>query len=310
MMTDTHTIEIGKDLISIKNESSDECIKCVEFSSNATAQPFIKWAGGKKWLSKAVDQLKPQNWSGKYYEPFLGGGSFFFSLAPKSAKLSDINSELITTYKVIRYSHKKLIKKLNKYPYDKDFYYAIRESDPQTKLEVAARFIYLNKSCWNGLYRVNSKGKFNTPFGKHSNPTICDEDRLNEVSRALKNIDIQEENFEKALSDVKTKDWIYLDPPYITGHQNNGFLEYNKNLFSWEDQKKLAETALEMADKGANVLVSNADYPKVVELYKGFYFYRTMRRSLIGGSINSRGFVSEAIISSYPILETQSKIIT
>lgn len=308
MKNSKHYLQISRDLISLRAEETNLTVNSAKIVDSSILQPFIKWAGGKRWLATAVTELTPKNWSGKYYEPFLGGGSFFFALAPKEATISDVNGELITTYRVIRDNHKKLIKLLKEYPYEKEFYYSIRSEEPKDKLQIAARFIYLNKSCWNGLYRVNSQGKFNTPFGKHGNPTICDEEKLKSVSKILKKAKIKRGCFSKTVLDAKPNDWIYFDPPYITGHQNNGFLAYNKKLFSWDDQVKLAKCAIDLANSGANVLVSNADYPKVTELYKGFYFYKTIRQSSIGLT-KSRGLVSEAIISSYPLLGVKSTII-
>lgn len=309
MKSNTHYLEINKNSVSIRNDETDSFIKCVDISNSSSAKPFVKWAGGKRWLANAATKLKPKKWSGKYYEPFLGGGSFFFALAPNKAIISDINIELITTYEVIRDSHKKLINILKEYPYDNDFYYSIRNKEPKEKIEIAARFIYLNRACWNGLYRVNLKGKFNTPFGKYVNPKICNEEVIEIASKALKKTKIKKNNFAETVSDAKRNDWIYFDPPYITGHQNNGFLKYNQSLFSWNDQVSLASCARKLAALGVNVLVSNADYPDVINLYKDFYYYKTTRLSVIGSLVETRGLVSEAILSSYPLFEIKSRII-
>jgi DNA adenine methylase len=272
------------------------------FTPKIDAPSILKWAGGKKWLSTSIDCLRPKNWDGKYFEPFLGSGSLFFSLCPDKAILSDVNEELITVYKEIKGNPLRVIERLSLYPYEENFYYEMRSKEPKSNVEVAARFIYLNKTCWNGLYRVNQKGKFNTPFGKFENPKICDEEKLLNASKALSIADLSFGDFESIQEKVKPGNFVYLDPPYITGHQNNGFLKYNKHLFSWDDQKRLARMALKLAKTGANVLVSNADHNSVVGLYNKFHYYRIFRKSLIGGKESFRGSIFEAVFSSYPLI--------
>lgn len=302
-------VKVGPtDLTIIKHPS--HAFPVVEKTLEGTREhPVVKWAGGKQWLAPAAKQLTPSDWSGRYFEPFFGGGSFFFSLKPETAILSDRNESLISMYRAIRDDPEGVIKLLSTYPYSEDFYYRMRSRRPTSIRSAAARFIYLNRSCWNGLYRVNQKGKFNTPFGKFENPTICDPERIRAASILLKGSSLKFCDFEKAISNAKKGDLAYFDPPYVTGHENNGFLKYNVRLFSWGDQERLARTALRLADEGVHILVSNANHPAVVNLYKGFHYFKAERNNLIGGKGSSRGLTGEALLTSYPIQGYKSEAI-
>lgn len=273
-----------------------------------TVKPFVKWPGGKQWLAYAAPQLVPKSWSGRYYEPFVGGAAFFFALQPALATLSDRNTELMAAYQAVRTQADDVIRLLRRYPYDEEFYYDMRDAAPRARATIAARLLYLNRSCWNGLYRVNKDGRFNTPFGTYINPTICDAARIKAAARALWRATLREGDFAEVVAGAKSGDLVYCDPPYITGHQHNGFLKYNAPLFSWEDQQRLARVAKELAGKGVHVLISNADHMTVRQLYSGFHCYRVRRNSLIAGPVDSRGVVSEILVSSYPILGRASKV--
>lgn len=272
-------------------------------------KPVVKWAGGKQWLAPAAPHLVPDKFTGRYFEPFLGGGAIFFAVEPAHATLSDRNEVLITAYRALRDDTEGVIRLLSSYPHDENFYYRMRAQSPRSARSVAARLLYLNRTCWNGLYRVNREGKFNTPFGRFKNPTICDPDRLRKAARLLRRAKLRDGDFETIASAAELGDLVYFDPPYITGHQHNGFLKYNAPLFSWDDQQRLARLAVDQADAGVYVLVSNADQPTVVGLYKGFNYYRVRRRSLIGSALSSRGEVIEALLSSYPLLGCTSEVI-
>lgn len=195
-------------------------------------------------------------------------------------------------------------------PYEETFYYRIRARIPRNETTRAARFLYLNRCCWNGLYRVNRDGKFNTPFGRFVNPTICDRERIRTAATILQGAEVRTADFEISIESAAPGDLVYLDPPYVSGHQNNGFLKYNAPLFAWGDQKRLSDCAMMLAELGVHVVVSNADHPAVIRLYKGFRYYRAKRRSLIGASCASRGIVREALLSSYALFGTESEIIT
>jgi len=272
-------------------------------------EPFLKWAGGKQWLAWAAPYLTPKKWSGHYLEPFLGGGAFFFALEPGRATLSDKNADLISTYRALRDNPDHVIRLLRRYPHNSDFYYRIRARVPQSRHSRAARFIYLNRTCWNGLYRTNRSGKFNTPFGSFKNPTICNAERIRRSARLLRRPTLCAGDFERVTDSARSGDLVYLDPPYITGHQNNGFLKYNAQLFSWSDQQRLAEVVSRLVNTGVHVLASNADHPAVLALYKGLHYYRATRRSLIAGALEARGVIGEALLSSYPLVDLPSEVL-
>lgn len=274
-----------------------------------SVRPFVKWPGGKQWLAGAAPHLVPDKWKGRYYEPFVGGAAFFFALEPARATLSDRNLELMTTYRAIRSDAEAVIRRLKNYPYDETFYYQIRDARPRSSVVVAARLLYLNRTCWNGLYRVNRKGRFNTPFGRFTNPTICDAERLRTSAKLLRRTRLKHGDFDDVVGDAVRGDLVYFDPPYITGHQHNGFLKYNAPLFSWADQQRLARVAKKLADRGVHVLISNADHSTVWSLYPGFNSYRVRRQSLIAGPVESRGLVTEILLSSYPILNRPSEVV-
>jgi len=272
-------------------------------------KPVVKWPGGKQWLAAAAPHLVPANWNGRYYEPFVGGAAFFFALEPARATLSDRNTELMETYRAIRSNPESVIRLLRGYPYDERFYYHIRDARPRSPATIAARLLYLNRTCWNGLYRVNRKGQFNTPFGRFKNPTICNSERLQSSARLLWRARLRDGDFDRVIADTVPGDFVYFDPPYITGHQRNGFLKYNAPLFSWADQRRLARVAKELADSGVHVLISNAAHSTVISLYTGFHCYRVRRNSLISGPAKSRGVTTEILVSSYPILNCTSEVV-
>ncbi len=272
-------------------------------------KPFLKWAGGKKWLAPLVPTISPTNFKTTYYEPFMGAGSFFFSINPTKAVLSDLNKDLIDTYNAIKTDVNLVINLLQKYPYEKDFYYYMRSKKPRSLHGSAARFIYLNRTCWNGLYRVNRKGQFNVPFGTYENPMICDASLLRQVSKRLENVNFKCCDFSKAVSKAKKGALVYFDPPYITGHRNNGFHMYNNRLFSWEDQERLSTVSEKLRLRKVNVLISNADHPNIHSLYPNFHHYMVKRKSLIGGNGSKRGEITETLISSYPLKKLKAEVI-
>lgn len=278
-----------------------------EAAIQPSIRPVVKWAGGKQWLAVAAPQLLPPRWTGGYYEPFFGGGAFFFAIEPARATLSDRNLTLMTTYRAIRNDTEGVIDILGSYPHNEKFYYRLRERSPRSPRNVAARLLYLNRTCWNGLYRVNLKGQFNTPFGQFTNPTICDRERLRQAAKLLRRARLRVADFETVAVQAQSGDFVYFDPPYISGHQHNGFLKYNARLFSWEDQERLARLVKRLSDAGVHVLVSNADQAAVVGLYKGFNCYGITRRSLIGGDVATRGETTEALLSSYPLFGVRSE---
>lgn len=301
-------IEVTDQHLVVRATPGGRHIERVELTPPA-ARPVVKWAGGKQWLAPAAPILRPQAFAGRYYEPFLGGAAFFLAMKPTLATLSDRNHELIAAYRAIRDDAEGVIRLLRTYPHSKEFYYVIRQRTPRAPRRVAARVLYLNRTCWNGLYRVNQQGRFNTPFGEFKNPTICDSDRLRRAATRLRRTKLRVGDFETIATAAQPGDFVYFDPPYVTGHHHNGFLKYNAPLFSWADQQRLARLAVSLAERGVYVLASNADQQSVVNLYGGFNYYRARRRSLIGGAGSQRGDVVEALLSNYPILGYPSKVI-
>jgi len=268
----------------------------------SASRPFLKWPGGKQWIAKAiVDAVK---WSGKgtYFEPFLGGGSLFFAMDPTTARLSDSNTDLMICYRAVRDYAEPVIAHLSRLSHDRSTFDRIRKSRPTSVVERAVRFIYLNKTAFNGMYRVNRNGEFNVPFGDFRNPSICQPDRLRRASATLQGATVRTSRYASALTDVRSGDFVYLDPPYVTGHNNNGFIKYNRRLFSWDDQISLADSAKRLRKLGATVVITNAAHDDVLDLYADFYYLIVDRQSRIGGGNQFRGVVSEAVLCSKPFV--------
>ncbi|HEX8224960.1 MAG TPA: Dam family site-specific DNA-(adenine-N6)-methyltransferase [Allosphingosinicella sp.] len=260
-------------------------------------EPFLKWAGGKRWLRSIVADLKLPL-TGKYFEPFLGSGAIFFQLSPSRARLSDTNSDLVATYKAIQ-AHplavEAALRELSVHHSD-DFYYEVRESSPTDVAKRAARFIYLNRTCWNGLYRVNKLGVFNVPRGT-KNQIILPSDDFESLSHRLRGADVACEDFEECIAQAAEGDLVYCDPPYTVHHNYNGFLKYNEKIFSWDDQVRLRSCAEAAVARGAAVVISNADHISVVELFSGLGEMKFLDRpSVISGSVHGRGRFSEILV--------------
>jgi len=259
--------------------------------------PFLKWAGGKRWLPKTYSEHFPQSFA-RYYEPFLGGGAVFLALRPQRGQLSDSNVELINSYKAIKRDWRAVRTSLRSHAraHSDEHYYAVRASTPKESVGRAARFLYLNRTCWNGLYRVNLKGTFNVPRGT-KDAVILPTDDFAEISRRLRGIVLTCCDFEVALDGVARNDFVYIDPPYTVKHNINGFLKYNEKIFSWEDQERLAKCIRRMASRGAKILVSQADHSSVRDLYKGIGIQHTViRSSVIAAASDRRCLVSELLI--------------
>jgi DNA adenine methylase len=270
-------------------------------TSFSAPKPFLKWTGGKQWLGFVIGETLASHRRCHYIEPFLGGGAIFFALQPETALLSDSNADLIATYRAVRDSVDDVVEGLSKLRNHRSTFEKIRYSEPSRLVDRAVRFIYLNKTAFNGMYRVNKEGMFNVPYGLHPGATICQEDRLRSASLALASVALRTANFQSSLKEAKRGDLVYLDPPYVTTHNNNGFLKYNALLFSWNDQKKLATIAEELRKKGVVVIVSNAAHDSVMDLYPNFYVLELDRNSLIGGGKALRGSVTEALLCSFPL---------
>jgi DNA adenine methylase len=267
---------------------------------SATPRPFLRWAGSKRaYLSQIVSALPDH--IGTYWEPFLGSGSLFFLLNAERAVLSDASAPLVGTYRAVRDGPSAVMRYLRDMPVNRESYYRIRAAHYPNRFQRAARFIYLNKTCWNGLYRVNSRGEFNVPYGSpSSSPKLADIDNLKACSVALQGVGLYAQDFSLIESDVEEGDLVYLDPPYVTRHNNNGFVDYNEKLFSWADQERLARLAASILDRGATVVVSNADHLDVRHLYPRFRAVTFSRNSTLASDGAKRGRVIEALYLGSP----------
>lgn len=266
-------------------------------------QPFLKWPGGKRWFVSNFSQIFPQEYN-TYFEPFLGGGSAFFYLMPQHAIISDINRDLINTYRVMAKSpiQLRLLLEEHQVNHSADHYYTVRNTVPDTAIARAARFIYLNRTCFNGMYRVNRNGEFNVPIGTREH-FIDDVDRFEEYSQVLKNAHIRSQDFVKTIRSAGAGDLIFADPPYTIAHNQNSFIKYNERLFSWTDQTRLLNALVRAKDRGAIIIATNALYPQLEEMYRenGFYTHTLSRFSSISGVADGRKQQEELLITSYPV---------
>lgn len=264
-------------------------------------QAFLKWAGGKRWLIPLVKDRLPEYQT--YYEPCLGSGCLFFALEPKQSVISDTNPDLINCYRQVKNHCSSVIKILKKLPATKEMYYKIRDHyySKGDYIKRAAYFIFLNKTCWNGLYRVNNQGNFNVPSGDLDRERlIYQEDHLMLVSQRLKNSKIICADFEEVVNTAKKGDLVYFDPPYVTSHLKNGFIKYNSKLFSQIDELRLSRVAGVLSSKGVHVMVSNAAHPLIKELYDGqFYKNEISRFSGIAADISRRTKFVELLVTNF-----------
>ncbi len=264
---------------------------------------FLKWAGGKRWLTPLIKDRLPEYKT--YYEPFVGSGCLFFALEPPKSVLSDTNPDLINCYKQVKRHCDTVIKILKRLQVDKDTYYKIRDHSYSKAdyIKRAAYFIYLNKTCWNGLYRVNNKGNFNVPSGNLTkDKLVYQEEHLRQASRLLKNSKIVCADFEDVVKDAQKEDLVYFDPPYVTSHLKNGFIKYNSKLFSQIDELRLSKYAASLSNRGAYVIVSNAAHPMIKELYDGqFYKNEISRFSGIAADPARRESFLELLVTNFQI---------
>ncbi len=265
---------------------------------NKKTSPFIKWAGGKRWFISNYQYLLPKEFN-RYIEPFLGGGAVFFYLQPQKAIISDINKELIITYKAIKKNWKIVLQylQIHKENHCKDYYYEQRKLQYTDEYQIAARLIYLNRTCFNGIYRVNKDGKFNVPIGTNDS-VIYDTDDFESVMKVLKSANIFNDDFVKTIGKSREGDFIFADPPYTVRHNTNGFLQYNEKIFSWSDQLRLAQSLNRAKNRGVKIVSTNANHPSVVELYEAnnFEIIEVSRYSSISADPKNRKQYGEIII--------------
>lgn len=262
-------------------------------------KPLLRWAGGKNWMVKHFNSLFKNFRFNNYHEPFLGGASIFLSIGScNNYFLSDLNNELINTYKTIRDFPEEIIKVLSFYKNTESDYYKIRGRKPNLPIESAARFIYLNQTSFNGIYRVNLKGEYNVPYGFRKKP-FYDPIILREVSNRLRNAHLFCCDFAETITNIVNGDLVYLDPPYTVSHSNNGFIKYNQKLFSLEDQQRLSNYINKLKEIGAFYILSNAFHPMIYEIFnKNDKIMTLVRASLIGGKNAARGKVKEYLFTN------------
>lgn len=269
--------------------------------------PFLKWPGGKQWFIKHNLDIFPDRFN-NYYEPFLGGGAVFFALQPSKAILSDINTELINLYVCMRDNPQGLrcIMEDHQRQHSEQYYYDVRECEYTTSLEKAGRFLYLNRTCFNGMYRVNRQGKFNVPIGTKNNCSY-DLDMFGKYSELLKRTDLISSDFMSIIENAKENDLIFADPPYAVQKKQNGFIKYNDRLFTWKDQERLFKSLLAAKQRGVSVVLTNVNCREVREMYKsgGFFLQEISRTSSIAGDVSKRRKITELLITSYQLKENK-----
>jgi DNA adenine methylase len=269
-----------------------------------SVDPFLRWAGGKNWLLKHIENYLPDSIY-SYYEPFLGGASVFFYLKqtrtiPGEVVLSDTNRELINCYVQVRDNVDGVIEYLKTYKNEKDFYYRIRELVPKTDIESAAKFIYLNRTSFNGIYRVNLKGIYNVPYGFKEYKILFDYKNLRKASELLLGTRIISRDFGEITRDVSYGDFIFLDPPYTVAHGNNGFIKYNQKIFAWHDQERLADIIQMIINKGAYFVLTNAAHSSIDALFSSKGVKTELSRfSVIGGKNAKRKMQKEYVFCGF-----------
>jgi DNA adenine methylase len=272
----------------------------------AVATPFLKWVGGKAKLRHALDALMPPGVElMRHVEPFVGGGALFFARGPQRALLCDVNHDLIATYEVVRDELPELLAQLARLArgHDQERYYAVRERynarKPKSRAERAAQFIYLNKTCFNGLFRVNRKGEFNVPMGRYANPNIADAAALRAACARLRHAELRCAPFECLLSEVRPGDFVYMDPPYEPLSRTSNFTSYARDGFSQVDQTRLRDVFRELDRRGARLMLSNSDAPLIRDLYRGYAIDEVLAPRAVNCDAKSRGPVRELIVRNY-----------
>lgn len=278
-------------------------------AKNKLVAPVLKWVGGKRQLLESITPLVPKKFT-TYCEPFFGGGAVLFALQPPKAIVNDLNGDLITVYEVIRDDVESLIESLKKHENTPEYFYAIRDLDRNKeaykvlpKVDKASRLIYLNKTCYNGLFRVNSAGEFNSPFGHYKNPNIVNEPTLRAVSKYFNanTITFYHEDFEKVLSQLKKGTFVYLDPPYDPVSDTASFTGYNKGGFDKSEQIRLKSCCDELTKRGIRFLLSNSATTFIKELYSGYRIETVQAKRAINSNAAKRGSIEEVLIRNYEL---------
>lgn len=308
-----HPIHVRLFLSNLKGDLPKDVVSSYKEYVDENPRPFVKWVGGKRQLLKQFREMNlypPCDFdptTATYFEPFVGGGAMFFDLLPRQSVLSDMNLDLVTVYNVIKNDVEGLIKKLKEHQKNnsKEYFLKIRAQDVKklSDANIAARFIYLNKTCFNGLYRVNSKGQFNVPYAGNKNPLICDEENLKKTHDALKNTKILHQDYKKVLDKAKKGDFIYFDPPYYPVNQTSSFTSYTKEGFLEKEQIELRDVFVKLHKRGCFVMLSNSDTKFINELYSGLDRKIKIHKVFAGRAINSkgdaRGKIKEVVVINY-----------
>jgi DNA adenine methylase len=295
----------------------------------SSARPFLKWAGGKtQMLDALVERGPPTPADGRatYFEPFLGGGALFFELGwPGRAVLNDLNAELIATFEVVRDRVQPLIERLGERHQRyldadeegrKQFFYEVRAERPSDPVEVAARMIFLNKTCFNGLYRVNRKGEFNVPHGRYKKPAILDCETLMAASNALQDAELVSQDFEDACESAQAGDFVYLDPPFSPMSKTASFTSYTADGFGRDDQVRLKTLVDRLSERGVHVMVSNSPQELIYGLYQGSQHFQQYcvealpARRMINSRGDRRGGINELVITNYPTAAGSGELVS
>lgn len=289
----------------LMNERHGNTLREETSLNGVESRPFLKWAGGKRQLLPELVSRLPEDFN-CYHEPFIGGGALFLTVQPKLGTISDINGELINCYQVVRDHPRELVEELTRYEISEEFFYQIRaaDRDPEfanwSPLQRAARLIYLNKNCFNGLYRVNSKGLFNVPYGRYENPKLADLDNLLACSHILQGVEILRSSYLDVERRCSAGDFVYFDPPYAPINATSNFTSYSNDGFTHQNQVELAELCRRLHRNGVRFMLSNSDVPEIRKLYEPHFRVEAV---LAGRAVNSvgykRGKVSEVLVRNY-----------
>lgn len=267
---------------------------------NEIIVPFLKWPGGKRWLVESYADLVPKQFA-TYFEPFLGAGAMFFHLQPTRAVLADVNPDVIAAFNGIKSNYRYIERSLSYHQrsHSNEHYYRVRSMVPRNNLQRASRMIYLNRTCFNGIYRVNKEGQFNVPIGSKTN-VILPSDNFEAVASLLANADIFRRDFEETIGMARNGDFVFADPPYTVRHNLNGFIKYNENLFSWSDQERLAKVLFDARARGVKIVLTNANHSSIRELYQNssFEIRKVSRFSAISAASENRKQYEELVIIS------------
>ncbi|MGI6119434.1 MAG: DNA adenine methylase [Desulfosporosinus sp.] len=276
-------------------------------TKNKLVAPIVKWVGGKRQIIDQITKYVPKTFS-TYYEPFLGGGAVLFELQPRKAVVNDINSELINLYEIIKDNAEELIEDLKQHRNEEDYFYGIRELDRDkdkynklTPVQRASRIIYLNKTCYNGLFRVNKAGEFNTPFSNYKNPNIVNEITLRAVSNYFNRakITFNCKDFEEVLKGARKGAFVYLDPPYYPVSDTANFTGYDKGGFDRDEQIRLKETCDKLNEKGIKFLLSNSATDFIKDLYKDYRIEVIQAKRAINSKADKRGEIDEVLVMNF-----------